>query len=499
MHKVTLVASLSALPSPAGGELENLPEEVEWLETRSDLIGDPDPDWLRERFSGRLLYSLRSREQGGAFQGSDAERHDRLLRAANRYDLIELEAPRDLVPCLLDVIPENHRLISWHGETGCPGDLSKRYVELRAWNARLYRLTTNATNISDGIGVLEFLKSIDRQDVIAFACGLPGLMSRLMAPRFGATFVYGMAGPEWGDDGTPPIARLIDDYGMPALPLVEVLCGIVGNPVSHSLSPRLHNAAYRMLDFPGLFLALQVELFDQFWRDVVDNNRLEALGVSFRGLTVASPHKEQALNQAKNTSRMVRRAAATNIIVRNGQGWKADTTDPDGVVEAIRERAINLNNKKAAVIGCGGAGRAVAAALQEAGAEVVLVNRGSERGRRAVELLELPFVPLSDFSVNGVSLLVNATPVGRDDNQLPFDLSGLDDDAIVVDLVYGENQTPLVKKALALTGTAIDGREVLMIQVSRQFKLMTGYEMPRSVFEQVLGCEYADADLAVAS
>jgi shikimate 5-dehydrogenase len=95
-------------------------------------------------------------------------------------------------------------------------------------------------------------------------------------------------------------------------------------------------------------------------------------------------------------------------------------------------------------------------------------------------------VPLSEFSVEGYSVIVNATPVGRDSSELPFELTGLSNHAIVVDLVYGSSTTSLIANALASGRVAIDGREVLFVQVRRQFYLMTGQEMPVGLASKIL-------------
>jgi 3-dehydroquinate dehydratase/shikimate dehydrogenase len=138
--------------------------------------------------------------------------------------------------------------------------------------------------------------------------------------------------------------------------------------------------------------------------------------------------------------------------------------------------------------------------LDQAGADVTIVNRGRERGHLAVRLLGLPFVPLSDFSADGFSIVVNATPVGRDDGQMPFAVEGLSRDAVVVDLAYGQNPTPLIASAVAQGQVAIDGREVLLIQVRHQFHLMTGKEMPDDLARSLIGCgaEFVTARKAAA-
>jgi len=298
--------------------------------------------------------------------------------------------------------------------------------------------------------------------------------------------VFGIISRHSSEAEEPTVSQLIHDYNLPSLSPVKEIYGIVGNPIYHSLSPRLHNSAYRALGYPALFVPFHAESFQEFFRDVVVAGTTESLGISIRGFTVASPHKETALDVAGACSPMVKRAGATNIFVRNNGGWKADTTDPEVVVQSVKRRGIRLNREKVAVVGCGGSGRALAAALNESGADVTLVNRGMERGQQALELLSLPFVPLSKFSPRGYSMIVNATPVGRDGSALPLRRADLSRVPVVVDLVYGAQTTPLIAGAIASGNVAIDGREVLFVQVRRQFQLMTGRDMPADLATKLL-------------
>jgi 3-dehydroquinate dehydratase/shikimate dehydrogenase len=195
-------------------------------------------------------------------------------------------------------------------------------------------------------------------------------------------------------------------------------------------------------------------------------------------MTVASPHKEEAFLTAKHISAMVQQTQAANILIRNNGWWRADTTDPDVVYAASDQKNVDVREKRAAVIGCGGAGRAIAAALAESGAGVTLINRGAERGERASSLLGLPYSPLLDFDAEGYDIVVNATPVGRDTDEAPFKVERLNSDAVVIDLVYAARPTPLIDSTIARHQVAIDGRHVLLTQVRKQFLLMTGKEMP---------------------
>jgi 3-dehydroquinate dehydratase/shikimate dehydrogenase len=178
---------------------------------------------------------------------------------------------------------------------------------------------------------------------------------------------------------------------------------------------------------------------------------------------------------------MVSKAGSSNVFVRCNGMWRAETTDPESI-SAI-ESAGPL---RAAVIGCGGAGRAVAAALQQIGFDVTLVNRGLRRGAYATQLLGLPFVPLSEFRASGFNVIVNATPVGKDHDGLPHIVDSLADQTMVIDLAYGSQPTPLVSAVRARGGIAIDGYDVLLTQVRKQFWLMTGLEMPAGISRETV-------------
>jgi 3-dehydroquinate dehydratase/shikimate dehydrogenase len=486
--RVTIAAILARMPSARGTELASLPAEVNCLELRADLTGDLDPDWLRARFPGTLFYALRSTASGGAGRLSESDRRSRLIRAAAAYDLVELEGERDLTREILDTIPPQRRVISWHG-AACPASsLRARFRAFSETPAHLYRFVSAVELPGDELESLTFLAGLRRSDTIAYAESRYACWTRVLAPRLGSPIVFGGIDRDEYDSLEPSVYRLIEHYGLPRLDRVSHIFGIVGEHVYHSLSPQLHNTAYRALGIPAIFLSFPVDSFARFWSRMVEANALASAGFSIDGLTVASPFKEEALGRAVEVSAMARRAGSSNLLHRTPRGWMADTTDSESVLPLLRERRISPA-RRAAVVGCGGSGRAVAASLAMAGATVTLVNRGLERGRRATQLLGMSFVPLSEFSVCGYSLVVNATPVGSTLNDLPFAIEGLSEDAVVVDQVYGDHPTSLMTRTRALGRVGIDGREVLLSQVRRQFELMIGRGMPVTGARHVLGLD----------
>ncbi len=479
MAHAAVVATVDRFPV-TDDDLSDVSSIASILELRADRAGEVDPVWLRARFHGELLYTA------GATTCTVRERRELLRRAAASWDLVTLEQG-DLVDSVLREIPPHKRVITWRGPSSDIDELRHRLRHLTATPARLYVLEVVPKTVAGQLHPLALLHAEQRTDVIAFASGASGVWTRIVAPRLGAPVIFSRLGDDYGEDGTPPTMRLADDYGFPDLWPAAELFAMAGNPVMHSLSPRIHNSGYRALGREALYVAFQVDDFGEFWREVVASGALDRLGLPLRGISVVSPFKAVALAATQRRSAMVDRARSTNLLRREGEEWIAETTDADGVMLTLRDHSVVLRNRRAAVIGCGGSGRAMAAALQQAGADVTLVNRGLERGSLAVRLLRLPFMPLSAFSAEPYSIFVNATPVGREEDETPFAVEKLPRDAVVVDLVYRSGATSLITRTRGPGRITIDGTEMLLAQAARQFELMTGEEMPEGLARAAIG------------
>lgn len=519
MKRTQLVATMTAPPVGDGEALRALDGTVSVLEVRADRVGDLDADWLRDRFSGTLLYTLRGQREGGVFAGDAVERLARIRAQVGRYDLIDLEVESDGLQTLLAAVPTSERLLSWHGPSSTTQELGRRFVSMRAHPARFHKMIPTAGGERDGLCVLQTLAALQADgpgaievddeagQPVIFAGGPLGAWTRLLAPRLGSSLTYGAlesdAATAPGAPGQPSIDQLVRDYGLPALPAIDRLFGIAGCPVAHSLSPRLHNGAYRSLGIPALYVPFHVESFDRFWRDVVAPGALDTLGFPLAGLSVTAPHKAHALAHSDRASDRARRIGAANTLVREegaraNRGWAAETTDPAGVVGALEEAGVTLRDCAAAVVGCGSAGRAAALGLVEAGMRVTLVNRGIDRGREAATMLELPFEPLATFQPTAFDVLVHATSLGRAGDPLPFAPDGLGGGdrsggkkadhgpRAVLDLVYGHEPTPLLRQAAAAGARTIDGREVLVHQALEQFERMTGHGLDPGLAHRLL-------------
>lgn len=470
-------------------------EYCQWIEIRADLVPDLDPAELRELCKGtRLLYTLRTSKEKERSPLSLAQRHQSLRKAAEFYDFVTLEGDCDLVPEVLEAIAPERRIVSWHGRAAGPESLEARLSTFTRTPARLYRFEVECGGIENGLAALQFLHRVRREDVTAYAEGASGGWTRMLAPRLGAPIAFAsVSGDGNAADCEPTIRELVLDYGFPDLHPVREIFAIVGQPLSGSLSPRVHNGTYRANGFGRLFLSFPADNFQQFWQRFVLSGTMEAIGFPIMGLTVVSPHKEAALEVATHRSSLCRQCVSSNLLVRRDNEWTASTTDPEGIFHNMR-LGHPRPGTNVAIIGCGGSGRIAAAALSQAGANVTLVNRGAERGRWAAGLLGLAFVPLESFSAQGYGAIVNATPVGRNGDRLSVNLAELDHGATVVDMVYKHaGPTEFTEQARALGHHVVDGWLILLAQARRQYFLMTGETMPMGLSRRLLGFPEAKA------
>ena len=259
------------------------------------------------------------------------------------------------------------------------------------------------------------------------------------------------------------------------------LAAVIGDPVRHSLSPVLHNAAFEALDLDWAFVAFEVPAGDG--AQAVDAMR--RLGIA--GMSVTMPHKADVLDALDRVSPAAHRLQSVNCIHWIGDELAGESTDGAGFIDALRhDEGFDPAGCDAVVLGAGGAARAVVLALAEAGAaSVTVVNRTPERGAAAVALATGVAKPGDTGSIAGAQLVVNATSVGMtgtpDEGAVPFDVDTLHAGQIVADLVYHPLRTPLLEAARARGAIAVTGLGMLIHQAAHAFRLWTGEEPPLEV------------------
>jgi shikimate dehydrogenase len=249
------------------------------------------------------------------------------------------------------------------------------------------------------------------------------------------------------------------------------LYGVMGNPVHHSLSPVLHNAAFGARGINAVYLAFETADPGGCLRG------MKALGI--RGMSVTMPHKADVIPFLDRLDVTAARVEAVNTIVNRGGQLIGYNTDVTGAVGALREK-VCPSGMKALIVGAGGAARAVGFGLKEYGIERMITNRSPRRGKAAARLLDCSFVALERIGDTRPDLIVQATPVGMqpdaDENIVPTDLLGAG--VVVMDILYGPGDTKLIREAKARRCLTINGLDMFLHQGAAQFKLWTGLEPP---------------------
>lgn len=267
---------------------------------------------------------------------------------------------------------------------------------------------------------------------------------------------------------------------------------VIGSPVRQSLSPVLHNAAFRALGLDWVYLAFDVAEGEA--RVAVTGAR--ALGLE--GLSVTMPHKEAVADAVDRLSPTAERLGAVNTVVRVGDALVGENTDGWGFLEALRQDlGFDPAGRRCLVVGAGGAARAVTLALGGAGAAaVVVVGRSPDRVAAAADLAGPAGRPGEEAEAADAELVVNATPLGMAGLPPgpPVDPSLLGEGQLVADLVYHPPVTPLIEAARSRGATAVNGVPMLIHQAARAFRLWTGEAPPLEAMSAAALRELAGRD-----
>ena len=269
------------------------------------------------------------------------------------------------------------------------------------------------------------------------------------------------------------------------------LFGVLGDPVEHSLSPAMHNAAFAAAGLPYLYLRYRVA------PATLATALAEAKALDMGGLNLTAPLKEAALPLVDRLTEAAERAGAVNtILFRRDGGLVGDNTDGDGFVRALGGRT-RLRGARAVVIGAGGSARAVATALARAGcAALTIANRTAARAERLADVvrrvraLETRLVPLAALAADAVlgdaDLVVNATPLGLAGARLRVRYAATPPGCTFVDLVYARRPTPFLAGAARAGRPTLDGGPMLLHQGALAFEAWTGHRAPRAAMARAL-------------
>lgn len=270
------------------------------------------------------------------------------------------------------------------------------------------------------------------------------------------------------------------------------VCGVIGDPVEHSLSPSMHNAAFKELNLDFVYVAFRVRM-EELKKAVAGARSLD-----IHGLNVTMPHKNAIVGYLDEIDSTARSIGAVNTILNNEGKLIGYNTDGVGALRALKEKGITPNGKRILILGAGGAGKAIAFCVAQEAEELLILNRTPQKAKKLADVLHREFnkkIIGKDYSIKiigkelrNTDILVNATSVGMHPNvnQSLVPPNSLRTDLYVMDIVYNPLDTKLIQDAKAASAKVISGIEMLLHQGAASFEIWTNIQAPIKVMKQAV-------------
>ena len=264
--------------------------------------------------------------------------------------------------------------------------------------------------------------------------------------------------------------------------------GVIGDPISHSLSPSLQNPAFAALGMDAVYVTFRVS------PSSLGDALRGLLALNVQGINVTVPHKSDVFQYIDEVTDTARKIGAVNTLRNDSGHWIGENTDAIGFIRSLTPLGLNLSGSSVGMLGAGGAARGVAVGLLEAGVSRLLIcNRNHDRAVALVKSLQASFcqqslsaVSLEELEKEGLNLLVNTTTVGSDGYSSPAKLNRFDNLGAVADIIYRPSRTPLLLEAEKLGLPNLNGGGMLLYQGTAAFSFWTGLEAPESVMRKAL-------------
>jgi 3-dehydroquinate dehydratase / shikimate dehydrogenase len=371
---------------------------------------------------------------------------------------------------------------------------------------RVVKLAWRARSLRDNLEAFEII-SQRHKPTIALCMGEEGLASRVLARKFGALLTFAALDHDTGTaPGQPTVAQLKRLYRWDKLGPETRVFGVIGFPLGHSMSPAVHNAGFDAVGYDGVYLPMPIPAAWEHFKATV-SSWLAMPSLHFRGTSVTIPHKENLLRFVREQGGEIeplaeRIGAANTLAVREDGSLYAANTDYAAALDAVCDgMGINredLKGMRIAVIGAGGAARAIVAGFAHYGATVVVYNRTLEKAQALVDQFDgqsgkVVAARLDKLCDSCCQVFINCTPIGMHPNVdetpmpgAPTGKEGWGPGTVMFDTIYNPVQTRLLREARTAGCVTIGGAEMFVRQAAAQFKLWTGVDAPTEVFRKIL-------------
>lgn len=422
------------------------------------------------------IVTCRSVAEGGMFEGNEED----------RIDMYQVALQCDQPPIYLDVEHETLKrntgvldalssdqtdiILSWHDVTSRPSNLLQRAADMQDVDGvSVVKIVWRARSIRDNIEAFELLQTRQRP-MIAMCMGEYGIMSRVLAPKFGGFATYAAVdGMECTAPGQPTLSEFRSMYHFDTIDAQTKVYGLIGNNVVHSSSPQFHNAAFQVAGMNAVYLPLQIpDGWEHLKASVRELQHYEPL--HFSGASVTIPHKEEMMKLADSCDDISASAGATNTISLYKGAISAKNTDVTALASLTRDA------KNALILGGGGVARAAIVAMQSNNTDVFIATRRLEQAEALAN--EFSCHVASEVG-DAIDTIVNCTPVGMEGGNAPegdplLDLApycDLNASIRVLDTVYKPKETPLLLRASEAGCEVVYGEELFRLQATEQQRI----------------------------
>jgi 3-dehydroquinate dehydratase / shikimate dehydrogenase len=469
---------------------EALVRDNPFLEFRLDYISRPAlalpkiKQFLESHAGISVIATCRRAASGGKFRGSIASQLDILAKASAigcQLVDVELQTAQKVKPAQLQKLRARSALIlSFHDFRGTKR-LDETLEKMRAFPADFYKIVSTASTLSDNLTMIEFLgREADNHSLVGVCMGEQGIISRVLGVRAGSVFTFASVSP--GEETAPgqvTAQELRSVYRIEQVDVATRVYGVAGDPISHSLSPAIMNAAFRRENVNAVYLALHAKTLKDLLNCVRE--------IPIHGLSITMPYKEAIIPYLDNTDSHTTKIGACNTVVRAQDGkLYGFNTDTSGVVRPLERRLSTLQDAKILVLGAGGAARAAVFGLKERGAEVYILNRNLAAAKKLAHRAHARSLKRADLKKFAFDVIINATPVGMGNTrETPLQEKEINA-RFVFDMIYDPVETRLLKLAKERGAQIIPGSEMFVHQAARQFEIWTGKPAPQDDMLQVV-------------
>jgi 3-dehydroquinate dehydratase/shikimate dehydrogenase len=485
------VAITGSTPAEMLENAERIVRENHFVEFRLDYLANPVAilprlkQFLYERGEITAIATCRRSATGGKFKGTigaELEVLEKSAAAGVHLIDIELQTAEHMKPAQLKKLRSHGAalIISWHDFEGTR-NLDAILDRILPYQPEFAKIVSTAKTLSDNVAMMRFLdRRRDETNLIGISMGEQGVISRVLGLRAGSVFTFASALPgEETGPGQIDARTLRETWRIDQIDQSTKVYGVAGNPVRHSLSPLIHNMAFRRETVNAVFLPLQTSRLS----DLLTLTR----EVPLHGLAITMPFKTEILKHLARTDALSQKIGACNTVVRAQDGnLYGFNTDVAAVIRPL-ERRLPLKGAKILVLGAGGAGRAAVFGLVDKGAEVLIWNRSADTAKKLARQAKAKVIRREQIAKTNFDVIINTTPVGMKGVKPASILEPKElNTRLVFDLVYNPIDTPLVRMAREKGLPVITGVEMFVHQGARQFEIWSSKPAPEEEMLRVV-------------